>query len=72
MKRRTPKAAAAPDSASPPISGFAMTHCAICAAGWTRRGRDGGVIIVCLLDREPVWPDMEDCDRYERREDSAP
>lgn len=70
MTRRKPKASA-PEDSSPTISGFAMTHCAICAAGWTRRGRDGGVIVVCLLDRETVWPDMEDCDRYERREDSA-
>jgi hypothetical protein len=45
-----------------------MTHCATCAAGWTRRSKDGGIKVVCLLDREAVWPDMADCDRYERRE----
>lgn len=58
----------APGRAQPPTSSFAMTHCAICAAGWTRRGKDGGIKVVCLLDREAVWPDMADCDRYERRD----
>jgi len=24
---------------------------------------------VCLLDREPVWPQMIECDRYEKREE---
>lgn len=58
----------APERGPTRTSSFAMTHCATCAAGWTRRGKDGGVIVVCLLDREPVWPEMEDCDRYEQRE----
>ena len=61
----------APANTSPPISSFAMTHCATCAAGWMRQGKDGGVIVVCLLDREPVWPDMTDCNRYELRQAEA-
>lgn len=61
----------APASTSPPTSSFAMTHCATCAAGWTRRSQEGGVIVVCLLDREKVWPEMNDCDRYEPRQVQA-
>lgn len=57
-----------PEASPPTISGFATTHCVSCAAGWTRRGKDDGMIIVCLLDREPVWPGMTDCDRFEPRE----
>lgn len=45
-----------------------MTHCATCAAGWTRQQKDGGVIVVCLLDREKVLPEMTSCDRYEPRQ----
>ena len=59
-------AAAAP--LPPTISGFAITHCANCAAGWVRRGTNGGIIIVCLLDRKPVWVQIADCDRYEPKE----
>ena len=51
---------------------YVSTHCAICAYGWTRRGRDADgaecTITWCLLDREPVWRDMTFCDRYEPRE----
>jgi hypothetical protein len=57
------------------ISDFVKTRCATCAAGWTRTGTDGLKVLkvhICLLDREPVWPQMTDCDRYEKREDSAP
>jgi len=56
---------------SPPTSSFAMTHCTTCKAGWTRWTKEGGVIVVCLLDREPVWPDMTDCNRYELRQAEA-
>lgn len=49
-------------------SGFAEKHCMNCAAGWTRTGKDGGLLIVCLLDREPVIADMIACDRYESQE----
>jgi hypothetical protein len=38
-----------------------------CAAGWTRTGKDG-LLIVCLLDREPIIPDMIGCDHYEPKE----
>ena len=52
-------------------SAFATSHCANCAAGWTRTGKDGGQLIVCLLDREPVLPDMTGCNRYEPKEEQA-
>lgn len=58
----------APDASSPPTSSYAMTHCVTCAAGWTRRSAEGGVKVVCLLDRELVWPAMASCDRYEPRD----
>lgn len=60
----------APARALPDTSSFAMTHCVTCAAGWTRRSQDG-LLVVCLLDRERVWPDMVDCDRFEPRKDEA-
>ena len=49
-------------------SAFAERHCMKCAAGWTRTGKDGGLLIVCLLDREPVLADMVGCDHYEPKE----
>jgi hypothetical protein len=45
--------------------GFAASHCMRCKAGWTRSGKGGSALTVCLLDREPVLLDMTDCDRYE-------
>ncbi len=66
------EAGAAPDELPPTISGFAITHCANCAAGWTRRGTNGGLIIVCLLDRKAVWAQIADCDRYERKDEPEP
>jgi hypothetical protein len=48
---------------------YATTHCMRCQAGWTRQGADGAKVIVCLLDREPVFANMTDCDRYEPREE---
>jgi hypothetical protein len=62
---------AAAEQSPPTISDFAETHCRTCAAGWTRQGTNGGLIIVCLLDRKPVWPQISDCDRYEPREADA-
>ena len=52
------------------ISDYVKTHCGTCAAGWTRTGEQGQKSYVCLLDKEPVWPQMMECDRYEKREDS--
>jgi hypothetical protein len=49
-------------------TGYAASHCRQCAAGWTRIGTEGGVLTVCLLDREPVLAGMTSCDRYEMRE----
>jgi len=54
------------------ISDYVKTHCTTCAAGWIRTGERGEVIYTCLLDREPVWPQMVNCDRYERREEAEP
>ncbi len=52
-------------------TGYAASHCRTCAAGWTRIGKEGGVLTVCLLDREPVLADMTGCDRFEAKEQSA-
>jgi hypothetical protein len=49
-------------------TGFAASHCLNCGMGWTRTGEAGGVLTVCLLDREPVLTDMSNCDRYEAKE----
>ena len=52
-------------------SEFAQSHCMNCAAGWTRRSKNGSYLIVCLLDRDPVLPEMASCDRFERKEEPA-
>jgi len=52
-------------------TGYAASHCRQCEAGWTRTGKEGGVITICLLDREPVLVDMTDCDRYAPKETQA-
>lgn len=49
-------------------SSYVRTHCVICKAGWVRKSAEGGMVVICLLDREPVWPQMVNCDRYEARE----
>ena len=49
---------------------YAASQCRKCEAGWTRTSPSGEVIIVCLLDREPVLADMANCDRYEAKEDN--
>ncbi len=49
---------------------YANTHCMKCAAGWTRRGTDGITVILCLLDREPVFATMTDCDRFLSKEEA--
>ena len=47
---------------------FVVSHCQkSCAAGWTRTAKDGGVLTVCLLNRELVWSEMVSCNRYEPR-----
>lgn len=48
-------------------TGYALTHCTKCKAGWTRYGEEGAVT-VCLLDREPVLLNMTSCDRYEPKD----
>ena len=48
-------------------SAYVATRCTICEAGWTRKADDGKMVIVCLLDREPVWPVMVVCDRFAPR-----
>ena len=51
------------------FSNYVVTHCMTCAAGWTRTGEKGEVAIFCLLNREPVWPQLAHCDRFEAREE---
>ena len=46
-------------------TGYADSHCRNCDLGWTRTGTEGGVLTICLLDREPVLAEMVDCDRFE-------
>lgn len=58
-----------PQPAGSKPSAFAEKHCMDCAAGWTRTRKDGGLLIVCLLDREPVLADMIACDRYEPKDE---
>ena len=53
-------------------TGFAADHCLNCEMGWTRTGAEGAVLMVCLLDREPVLAEMTDCDHYEPREEQEP
>ncbi len=55
----------------PPPSSYVETHCKICAAGWTRTGEGGGQVVVCLLDREKVSPQLSSCSKFER-EDALP
>ncbi len=50
------------------LRGYAETHCRRCVAGWTRKGKEGGILTVCLLDREPVLDDMTHCDRFEAKD----
>ena len=51
------------------FSPYVVTHCTTCQAGWTRKDEDGKMVIVCLLDREPVWTNMAACDRFEPRDE---
>jgi len=53
------------EESSQAFSRYVITHCTICAAGWTRTTSDNSRVIVCLLDREPVIRDMIQCDRFE-------
>lgn len=53
-------------------TGYAASHCRQCHAGWTRTGKEGGVLTVCLLDREPVLAAMTSCDRFEPKDKEKP
>ncbi len=48
---------------------FTESHCMKCAAGWTRRSKNGSYLVVCLLDRDPVLAETASCDRYEPKEE---
>jgi hypothetical protein len=52
-----------------PPTDFAITHCSICKAGWTRSGEKGAKVIVCLLDREPAMTNMTGCDRFKHKDE---
>ena len=52
-------------------SEFAQSHCMKSEAGWTRRSKHGAYLVLCLLDRDPVLPEMAACDRFERKEEPA-
>jgi hypothetical protein len=62
----------APEKSSKKFSDYVTTHCTTCRAGWTRKDEAGEMVIVCLLDREPVWGDMTSCDRFESNVAPAP
>ena len=49
-------------------TGYGASHCMQCKFGWTRTGKDGAALTVCLLDREPILTDMTDCDRYDQKD----
>jgi hypothetical protein len=53
------------------FSPYVVTQCTTCEAGWTRKDEHGRMVIVCLLDREPVWPKMVACDRFAARAETA-
>jgi hypothetical protein len=63
-----PRHGASPENTSE----FVKTHCATCAAGWTRATEAGEMLVVCLLDRQPVWAAMSHCSRYEPEELTPP
>jgi hypothetical protein len=54
----------APETSSINFSNYVMTHCMTCRAGWIRKNQSGGLAIVCLLNREPVWPEMAECSKF--------
>lgn len=56
----------APEKSSNSFSPYVTTHCTICRAGWTRKDDTGAMVIVCLLDREPVWAAMSACSKFEK------
>jgi len=45
-------------------SPFAREKCSQCAAGWVRKV-SGRTLIYCIIDREPVPPEIEACNRWE-------
>ncbi len=57
----------APETSSKILSVYATTHCATCKAGWVRENERGEILIVCLLDREPVWHQLAECNKFEAR-----
>jgi hypothetical protein len=61
----------APEPSSKNFSTYVMTHCTTCRAGWTRKGENDAMSIVCLLNREPVWSMMTECDRFEAQSQAS-
>jgi len=54
----------APPSSTP--TGFRKTYCMNCTGGFVRTYTNtGNTTLMCLVDREPIQPDIESCNRYE-------
>ena len=54
-----------PETSPATTLSYVRTHCMTCAAGWTRLDKDGRPFVVCLLNREPIMPEIAHCNRYE-------
>jgi hypothetical protein len=54
------------------FSAYVRTHCPNCIYGWMRTNPEGDQLLVCVLDRETVYPNLEDCSRYELRKGKEP
>jgi len=44
---------------------FYETHCMKCQAGWVTATTENPLVVVCLLNREPVPEDITSCNKFE-------
>ncbi len=49
-------------------STFCVKHCMKCQAGWTRSTSLGATVVICLLNREPVLPNITACNKFKPNE----
>jgi hypothetical protein len=49
-------------------SRFSDTHCMNCQAGWVRKTAAGKTLLMCLIDRELVLPDLNGCNMFKPKE----